>query len=198
MLGRLQQWNNDLKKWYVNNAKEYYKFIKWIPIEENQSSIVYEHLYVIESIHICSKCNRPTRSIFIGIEGVLYKNPESEICLSYHNDGEIFIIQGVSHLPSNIIDYLQNKYSCKESYSKYEGCPVLYNFCDHCNTLQSDVEVSDDYDSPVWVKNKADVERQKIYKIPLKYDIVVNYQSMSTGAFSYLLKEYGKITELNI
>lgn len=58
------RWNPELKKWYVNDRKDYHKFIKFI----NGNIIIIDNLYLIKGKQNCFKCSKETRVIGFGID----------------------------------------------------------------------------------------------------------------------------------
>lgn len=44
------RWNPELKKWYVENKKNYPKFMKWILGDKEQAYILCDYFYVVEGI----------------------------------------------------------------------------------------------------------------------------------------------------
>lgn len=59
-------WNPELKKWYVKNKEDYYKFVSWIEPYGNMVAI--DELYLIEGIQKCFRCGKETRVIGFGID----------------------------------------------------------------------------------------------------------------------------------
>lgn len=60
------RWNPELKKWYVENRKDYYKFKKWILGDRAEICILCDYFYIVEGIHTCFKCRNKTKVIGFG------------------------------------------------------------------------------------------------------------------------------------
>ena len=52
--------------------------------------------------------------------------------------------------------------------------------------------------SPFWVDSKEVASQLKLYRIPLKYDLVLDFMEVGWGSEDWIIKKYGKITEINL
>ena len=54
----------------------------------------------------------------------------------------------------------------------------MANGCDHCDALQGDFFLFGEVGSPFWVDSKEVASQLKLYRIPLKYDLVLDFISV--------------------
>ena len=86
------RWNPALKKWYVENQKDYPKFSKWILGNEEEAYVLCDHFYIVEGKHECFKCHAQTNVIGFGVEN-FYSFFDDEPC-EYWED-EIHIASSI-------------------------------------------------------------------------------------------------------
>lgn len=188
------RWNPECKKWYVESKEDYPKFAKWI--SEQGTIVVCDSLYVLEGKHTCFKCKKETRVIGFGFENFYDVGGESEDEMEYWSD-VIRIAGPIDPVPDNILTYLQKNYNYKERYSKTTRESHLNNCCEHCDILQGDFFLFSEVDSPFFIDSGDTVKALKIYKIPLKTDLIVS-ASYGYSSDDELIKEYGNIEILNL
>lgn len=204
------RWNPTIKKWYVENKEDYYKFVRWI--EPYGNMVVIDELYIIEGTKKCFKCGKDTRVIGFGIDKHLsidgwlepeyeYNDKEIEERLKYMlleiNQYDIHIVGPINPIPKPLMEYIQNKYNYKLRYSKTTHKNNLSNCCDNCDILQGDFFLFNEVDSPFFIYSKEDVKNLKIYKIKLTHDLIVNANDGWTS-FDEMFKKYGNIISLDI
>lgn len=191
------RWNPQLKKWYCENRNDYSKLKKWIS-KKDSFFVVCDCLYIIEGINICFKCKKPTRVIGFGIESYMEFEDgyTDEVC--YDKGGEIHIASHIDPIPQKLSEYIQEKYNYKYRYSKFANRTYLANCCDNCDVLQGDYFLFNEVDSPFWIEDEIAASKLKLFKIPLKYDILLDSVEIGFGSNDDLIKEYGSIEELNI
>lgn len=119
------RWNPTVKKWYVKNKKDYYKFIRWI--EPYGNMVIIDELYLIEDVKKCFRCGKDTRVIGFGIDkhlsidGLLeiennnYDGNEIKEILHDKmleiNQDDIHIVGPIDPIPEPLMEYIQNKYN---------------------------------------------------------------------------------------
>jgi len=182
------RWNPTVKKWYVKNKKDYYKFIRWI--EPYGNMVIIDELYLIEGVKKCFRCGKDTRVIGFGIDkhlsidGLLeiennnYDGNEIKEILYDKmleiNQDDIHIVGPIDPIPEPLMEYIQNKYNYKLRYSKTTHISSICNCCDNCDVLQGDFFLFSEVDSPFFIHSQEDVKKLKIYKIKLEQDLIVN------------------------
>lgn len=72
------------------------------------------------------------------------------------------------------------------------------NCCEKCDVLQGDFYVFQEVDSPFFIENEDIARNLKLYRMPLKYDIIVDYTEESIGANDYMIKKYGKMLNVEL
>lgn len=200
------RWNPEIKKWYIRNKEDYYKFVRWI--EPYGNMIIIDELYLIEGIQKCFKCGNETRVIGFGIDKHLsiyeaYELQEycsKDIKKAFEeniNQYDIHIVGPINPIPKPLLKYIQNKYNYKFRYSQTTKKSSLCNCCDHCDILQGDFFLFDEVDSPFFIFSPEDVKKLKIYKIRLENDLIVNADD-GWASFDEMFKKYGNIIPLDI
>ena len=205
------RWNPTVKKWYVKNKKDYYKFIRWI--EPYGNMVIIDELYLIEGVKKCFRCGKDTRVIGFGIDkhlsidGLLeiennnYDGNEIKEILYDKmleiNQDDIHIVGPIDPIPEPLMEYIQNKYNYKLRYSKTTHISSICNCCDNCDVLQGDFFLFSELDSPFFIHSREDVKKLKIYKIKLEQDLIVNADD-GWASFDEMFKKYGKIIPLDI
>ena len=193
------KWNPDIKKWYVQNRQDYVKFCKWVVPQGN--IIVCNNLYVLEGRQSCFKCGKETRVIGFGIEDFYdfshYDVEESSLDEVEYWSGVIRMAGHINPIPEKILIYLQKNYNYKMRYSKTTNESHINNCCDNCDVLQGDFYLFSEVDSPFWIDSEEKVKALKIYKIPLKQDIIIDANIGYSNTDEWL-KLYGNIELLDI
>lgn len=205
------RWNPTVKKWYVKNKKDYYKFIRWI--EPYGNMVIIDELYLIEGVKKCFRCGKDTRVIGFGIDKHLSIDGLFEIENNNYDDNEIkeilydkmleinqddiHIVGPIDPIPEPLMEYIQNKYNYKLRYSKTTHISSICNCCDNCDVLQGDFFLFSEVDSPFFIHSQEDVKKLKIYKIKLEQDLIVNADD-GWASFDEMFKKYGKIIPLDI
>lgn len=201
------KWNPAIKKWYVENKENYYKFIRWI--EPYGNMVIIDELYLIEGTKKCFRCGKDTRVIGFGID----KHLSIDKLLEIENDDEIkeilydkmleinqddiHIVGPIDPIPETLMKYIQSKYNYKLRYSKTTHISSICNCCDNCDVLQGDFFLFDEVDSPFFIHSQEDVKKLKIYKIKLEQDLIVNAKD-GWASFDEMFKKYGNIMPLEI
>lgn len=205
------RWNPTVKKWYVKNKKDYYKFIRWI--EPYGNMVIIDELYLIEGVKKCFRCGKDTRVIGFGIDKHLSIDGLHEIENNNYDGNEIkeilydkmleinqdniHIVGPIDPIPEPLMEYIQNKYNYKLRYSKTTHISSICNCCDNCDVLQGDFFLFSEVDSPFFIHSREDVKKLEIYKIKLEQDLIVNADD-GWASFDEMFKKYGKIIPLDI
>ena len=201
------KWNPAIKKWYVENKENYYKFIRWI--EPYRNMVIIDELYLIEGTKKCFRCGKDTRVIGFGIDKHLsiaklleIENDDEIKEILYDkmleiNQDDIHIVGPIDPIPETLMKYIQSKYNYKLRYSKTTHISSICNCCDNCDVLQGDFFLFDEVDSPFFIHSQEDVKKLKIYKIKLEQDLIVNAKD-GWASFDEMFKKYGNIMPLEI
>ena len=188
------KWNSNLKKWYVEERKNYYKFEKWILENKENVSILCDYYYIVEGTHICFKCHKSTKVIGFGVKNFfeIYDSNEygNEDNFIYYND-DIHIASHIEPLSKELLDKLKVKYNYYESYSKTVNDSYLANHCTNCKVIQGDFFLFGEVNSPFFVDSMERAKQLKLYKIPLKNDMIVDL-SVGLGSEDYLIEKYAQ------
>lgn len=169
-----------VNKWcYEGNIENYINLCKFfMKRNENReienSAIVCNNLFVLEGEAVCPCCGKKTKVITFGVSDFIeYRSGENEsineIYQTISEDEDFYIVEfNLSELPEYIYDYLLKKYNFE-----YTIEDEFYDKCQHCGKIVDYHKMSEE--NPFFILfNPARVENVKIYKIPLKYDIIVN------------------------
>lgn len=190
------KWNPSAKKWYVEKKEDYPKFWDWIL--NDGLIVVCDHIYLLEGKRNCFKCGKETKVIGFGVEEFFlwddYDDNDNPL-YEYRNENEINIVGTIDNLPHYILEYVQSKYNYKMKYSNTTKQTAMSNCCEHCNSLQGSFFLFEEVDSPFFIDSIEAVKRLKIYKIPLKTDLILN-EGIGFGSNDWMLKEEGNIEDL--
>jgi len=199
------KWSPELKKWYVKNKEDYYKFISWI--EPYGNIVVIDALYLIEGIQKCFRCGKETRVIGFGIDKHFSIDKMYELQENYNenikdaleeiNQNDIHIVGPITPIPEILMEYIKSKYNYKLRYSKTTKTSNISNCCEYCDVLQGDFFLFNEVDSPFFIHSPEDVKKLKIYKIRLKHDLIINAED-GWASFDEMFKKYGHIISLDI
>ena len=188
------KWNPNLKKWYVKERKNYYKFEKWILGNNENVFILCDYFYIVEGIHICFKCKKPTKVIGFGIKNFFEifdsKECDNEYHFGYYDD-IIHIASHIEPLSKNLLNKLEEKYNYYESYSKTINSSYLANHCSNCSVIQGDFFLFKEVDTPFFVDSIEKAKKLKLYKVPLENDLIVDLD-IGFGSEDYLIEKYAQ------
>lgn len=157
------KWNPEIKRWYASDRTKYKQFLRWI----DGSEIVCNHIYLVEGLHTCFRCQQPTHVIGFGFETYFEIDDEQ---IEYLNH-EIHIGSIKTELPMKLAEELRKRYNFYWGYSKTTQSNDYGNHCQHCNVLQGNFFIFDEVDSPFFVDSKQTAEKLILYKIKLSNDI---------------------------
>ena len=192
------KWNPSLKKWYVQDKKDYYKFLKWTLGDEECATIVCDHIYIVEGERECFKCHKPTKVIGFGVENMfelsnpgIYDNVDNPC---KYLDNEIHITNYLENSTDDFLKFLSQRFGYYSDYSRIAGRD-FYNHCSHCGVLQGNFYLFAEVDSPFFIHSEEEAKKLTLYKIKIENDFVFSdYPSYSTT--DWMIKEYAKIINL--
>lgn len=183
------KWNAELKKWYVDNPRDYYKFEDWL----NGHIVISDRLYIIEGETTCWKCKQKAKVVALGVDKYLELcgNPETFI------DDDIRIASGFEGLHKSVLDYIIKKYPVKERFSKTLGHMYLSNGCEHCDALLGDWFLFNEPESPFLIDSCEKAQKLTLYEIKLPYDLALPI-SVGFGSMDFVIKKNAKFVRLDI
>lgn len=183
------RWNPEIKKWYLSDRVKYKQFTRWI----DGTEILCNHIYLVEGIHTCFRCQKPTHVIGFGFETYFEIYDEQ---IKYFND-EIHIGSIKSELPTKLAEELKKRYNFYWGYSKTTHSNNYGNHCQQCNVLQGNFYIFDEVDSPFFIDSKQAAEKLVLHKIKLPYDIAVTAE-IGYGSEDYHIKRNAKIIDSDL
>lgn len=209
------RWDPELKKWYVQNERNYYKFTKWIFKEG--CSVACKNLYIVEAKRKCYKCGYETTVVslaaddywtFDGLEDVLegrttvdvsngFGPEEADDCCHY---ADFFVLLGLTeNIPTALLNYMLDKYNIRNKFSNTTKKKSLSNLCERCNALHGNWYLFQEVDSPFWIYDRQDIKKLKFYRIPLKYDLILSSGEVTDmGVSAFWIKRYADMEPLNL
>lgn len=116
----------------------------------------------------------------------------------YYEEGEIHIASHLSPMPKKLMEYVQKHYNYRMRYSKTIRDSYLANGCEFCDALQGDYFLFGEVGSPFFVSSREKAEKLLLYKIPLRYDLVLEDLEVGFGSEDWLIKKYGKGKEIRV
>lgn len=183
------RWNPELKKWYVQNRKDYYKFKKWILGDSEEICILCDYFYIVEGIHTCFKCGEKTKVIGFGVKSY-FEVYDDVSGFDYVND-EIHIATHIDPLEEELLNRLKTHYGYYEDYSKTVGASYLMNHCSNCKMKQGDFFLFGEVDSPFFLDSVEKIKQLTLRKIPLKNDVIVSID-IGYGSTDWMIEKYAK------
>lgn len=193
------KWNPDLKKWYVVDRNDYYKFLKWINRPNNEDCILCDYFYIVIGNRECFKCKNKTQVIGFGIEKYIqiWHNEENDTEEFFYINEDIHISEFIPNLPKTFYDYLDRNYSFRLGYSKFVNKKYYGNHCSNCEVLQGNNFVFYEVDSPFFIDSIEKAQDLKLLRVQLPYDIPI-LNNMGYGSCDFMIKKFANIKDVTI
>lgn len=182
-------WNPDLKMWYVQDRKDYYKFLRWLAGD----TIVSSSLYIVEGVRSCYRCGSLIPVVGFGFE--TFENINyvcSDSSGLKRQDCSVHIGEIISRLPRNLEAELALKYNLKRvnRYGEWQ----YSNHCHICGAIQGNYFLFDEVDSPFFIDGAESAKKLTLHRIRLPYDIAV-CASIGVGSSDCLIRKYSAFVE---
>lgn len=200
------RWDPDIKKWYYKGlVRDYIKFAKWISDDE-EITIAFEHIYIVERVRTCYKCGKQTRVIglALGEHLVVYRDDDGTYKCDCFEDVYEFPSLYVTwelcerDIPPVLLEYLKSKYNVHVGKSRIGGT-YFANHCEHCDAIQGSNYLMEE-NIELFNQTDKDIEELKkytIYDIGIDEDIVLNWGGVYAGC-EYVYWKYGQVKELKL
>lgn len=164
------KWNPRLKKWYVTNSKDYYKFIKWFEEDYEERFLIYDYIYLVSKNRKCPYCGFENNEIKVMITEYynFYFEPD--------NDGEFYEYCSGADLP-RIIDLSSAKSLIKGKVLNFlkTNCNIdLVNrrLSQHCKFCDRQIKISPSFDFGIY--SLEETKNFTLYKIPIEEDVFLD------------------------
>lgn len=196
------RWDPNMKKWYVEKRFDYPKFAKWILKDEVETTIICDHVYVVEGQRKCYKCGETTPVITFGIEKFCRIWNQEEFGTSDYfewNDGEVRITPDIPDIDDMIdyfYSYLYTYYNYHLGYSRTAGASYMANHCLCCDSLQGDYYINQEVDSPFFVDSPEKARKLTLRRIELPYDKVMDI-GINWSSADWMIKQFAVIKEID-
>lgn len=181
------KWNPKLKKWYVTNTKEYYKFIKWFIEEYKEQFLICDYIFLVDKDRKCPYCGTISKEVKILITEYyhFYDEPDNNgMYYEYCSNSDLPRIVDLSAvkklIKGKVLDYLNNYYNIKMEYGR------LSQRCKHCGR-QIRISPSSDFG----IHSLDETKKFTLYKFFIDEDIFVDdlpWCSSDVYIFSYSKK----------
>lgn len=193
------KWNPDLKKWYVYNRKDYYKFSKWIKRPNNEDCILCDYFYIVIGNRECFKCKNKTQVIGFGIEKYIqiWYDEENDTEEFFYINKDIHISEFIHSLPKTVYDYLESNFGFQLAYSQFMNTKYYGNHCSNCGVLQGNNFVFHEVDSPFFIDSVEKARDLKLLRVQLPYDIPIS-DNMGYGSCDFMIKQYANIKDVTL
>ena len=112
-------------------------------------------------------------------------------------DDEIHIASHIYPLPEKLLNYLKDNYGYFESYSKTIQCSYLANHCSNCKMIQGDFYLFGEVDSPFFIDSEELAKQLKLFRIPLKNDIIVE-ADIGWGSEDWMIETFAQSMDFSI
>lgn len=174
------KWNPKLKKWYVLEPKNYFKFKKWIGsvYDENADDnlIICNHLYVATTEIKCFKCENNTTIIGFGIDDYVYITYGEYTFKSFYDYSvrDIHFAGFIEGVPKYINEIFLKKY--KNIFNKrIKSIDNFQNYCQHCGAVLNDWYIFKKVGAPFCITSIEQIKQLEsinITKINLDFDFI--------------------------
>lgn len=193
------KWNPNLKKWYISEKRDYYKFAKWILGDKDDVTVICDYIYIVVGERLCFKCNKPKKVIGFGIENRIEfynQNVYDNIVIPYeYYGGVINIASMITPLPSSLFSFLADNFGYYIDFSKISGRDY-FNHCSNCGVLQGNFHIFEEVDSPFFIDSIDKAKNLTLYRINLKYDFIADAM-VGCGSHDFMIKEYAEIFDID-
>ena len=185
------RWNPEVKKWYVSDRRNYHKCLAWI----DGDAIICNQIYIVEGMHTCFRCQRPTRVVGFAFETFYELGDDT---MEYFDD-EIHIGYINSKLPEALAAELQKRYNYFWGYSNTTKSYTYGNHCQNpaCGVLQGNWFVFDEVDSPFFIDGPRSAGKLTLRRITLPNDIAV-HASIGYGSEDRWIKARASIVDSDL
>lgn len=133
------KYDPELKKWYVPDSLDYFKFKKWF--NNKDANIVCNNLYLIETKVLCWRCGKQINIVCLASDEFyteFYGQPEE--CVT-----RLILFQYLMYMPNYLEKFLSscnlNYRFSNRFYDVYKGLNngcYLCNICESCGVIQGD------------------------------------------------------------
>ncbi len=186
------KWNNEIKKWYVTDKNEYYKFQRWFSNPYN-NIIVLDHIYIVVATQRCFKCGKITTVVSLATDSyVTIDDEQFDLC-----EEDIDFIQLHEIKSERLLQHLNQKYKFYKDYSYTTKTHYLANHCDWCGVLQGNWFLYSEPDSPFFMTSEEKAKALSIFKVTLPHDIDI-CANVGWCSGNYMIKEFAEIKELDL
>lgn len=194
------RWNPNVKKWYVENKKDYPKFSKWILNGQSEANIICDYFYIVVGKRTCFRCKKTCSVIGFGIENMftLYDLNKYDRGSNFeYIEGQVHIASEISPLPDKFLQFLNQKFNYHLGHSKTTDTDYYANHCSHCGVIQGAFYLFEEVDSPFFLDVKEKADELTLYKINLSNDFVAKDISIGYGSNDWMIKEFSKIITIS-
>ncbi len=186
------KWNPELKRWYADVPRDYYKFRKWFS-DPKANLVVCNQIYIVVGKDRCFRCKNDTNVISLAVDAYdNLKGTPSSFC-----DGDIHFIEDIENPPEALQKYLLDNHRYYKGYSKTTQNYYFGNHCEHCGTLQGNYYLYHEIDSLFWIQSASQAASLTVYCIPLPYDLELR-ATVRWGEDDYLINEYAEFIDLDL
>lgn len=153
------KWNSKIKRWYVTDKNQYYKFKKWF-VYPHSNIVICDHFYIIVAKQLCFKCKKETRVVSLATDSYLtFNNGNVEV---YNDDINFIKLNSVN--AEQLLKHLNNNYDFYKGYSNTTKTHYWGNHCDHCGVLQGNWFLYSEPDSPFFMNSEEKATALDVFK----------------------------------
>lgn len=185
------KWDPILKKWYIDQKSNYYKYKKWFK-NPNTDLIICNNLYIAVGNHTCFKCKHSTKVVSFATNYYVMTDDESKVL-----NRDINFVNDVDNIPMNLQKYLNTNYNFYKGYSRTTNTYYYGNHCTNCGVLQGNFFLHCEPDSPFFIDSEECAKDLVVYVIKLKYDLEL-IGSVGWGSEDFLVEKSATFIDLNL
>lgn len=162
------RWNPDMKKWFVENKRNYYKFKKWFPKNFAEHYIVCDYIYLVEKVRKCPYCKVLNKEVKVAVPHYYYffEEPDEFGNFFEYIAGQMPRIVSLKTikrmLNGDLENILKNRYSITLSNNR---------LCQVCVACHKQIAISPSYSFEIY--SMDEVEDFALYKFEIDEDFIV-------------------------
>ena len=176
------KWNPRLKKWYVTNSKDYYKFIKWFEEDYEERFLICDYIYLVSKNRKCPYCGFENNEIKVMITEYynFYFEPDNdgefyEYCSGAYSPRIIDLSPAKRLIKGKVLNFLKNNYNIDL---------VNKRLSQHCKFCDRQIKISPSFD--FGIHSLEETKYFTLYKIPIEEDVFLdNVGWCSTDEYIY-------------
>ena len=191
------RWDLGRKSWYIENPRKYPRFEKWIPTNKwGRSTVICDYFYIVAGEKECARCGYVGNVIVYGLKNTVWIEKDKEEGITEFFDEGVHFVPNIYNVPKETLNFMRKNFGVKTSISD-NGKISYRNVCRECGKVHSKKSLLNSFNPPFMIYSHLDAEKLKLYRIPLKEDIVTFGLDKTWFTTMDLVEEYAQIINVN-